>query len=401
MSLELLLSAAARMLAFGAAVWVLLRALRVRNPHLESLAWRSVLLVGIALPAVLVANAAPSFATSLELPLVTATTRALASAGEITAPISSSMSFVLAAIYLAVASWFTARLATGLLALRGIRRAARPMAAADDVRISERIRSPATFGTTILLPAGADAWDAAKFEPVIAHERAHVRARDCYWSWLAQLHAAIFWFNPFAWWLQRRLELLAENTSDDAVVAERHDPRAYAALLLDFARNPNSRRAAMSVAESNVPERIDRLLADTPPARALPRAARWAVFALVAPLAILVAATTHAAPPSGPAAQGAARDGSVEGLGIVQPANPDDYYPGVAVAANVEGQVVLVADLDAMGQLVDVRVVSVEPADPSYGFADAALEVARHTGYVSRQNLPGSLKFMVKFKLAD
>jgi beta-lactamase regulating signal transducer with metallopeptidase domain len=387
--LELLLSTALRMVVVGTTVWIVLRLARVRNPHVEALAWRLVLLTGLALPVLMLSNVAPSFTTSFDLPILAAIIRTSTPVGLVAAPHWLSPAGVLSSIYLAVALWFVARLATGLLSLRKISRGARPLSVTGNVRISGRIRSPATFGTTVLLPAGADTWDAAKLGPVLAHEQSHVRSRDCYWSWLAQFHAAVFWFNPLAWWLLRRLVSLAETTSDDAVVAARHDSRAYAALLLDFARNPNSRRAAMSVAESNVPERIDRLLAGTPPARALPRAARWAALALVAPLAILAAATTHAAPHF------------VEGLGIVQPANPDDYYPAVAVAASAEGNVVLVADLDAMGQLVDVRVESVEPADPSYGFADAALEVARHTGYVSRQHLAGSLKFMVRFKLED
>ena len=119
-----------------------------------------------------------------------------------------------------------------------VSRAAQPMTTPDDVRLSARVRSPATFGTTILLPVDAHAWPADRLDAVLAHERAHVRSRDGYWSWLAQLHAAVFWFNPLGWWLQRRLEALAETTSDDAVVAARHDPDRLRRAAARFRPSP-------------------------------------------------------------------------------------------------------------------------------------------------------------------
>jgi hypothetical protein len=257
----------------------------------------------------------------------------------------------------------------------------------------------------VLLPDGADEWPADRLDAILAHERAHVRTRDGYWSWLAQLHTAIFWFNPFAWWLQRHLETLAETTSDDAVVAARHDPIAYAALLLDFARHPNSRSVVMSVAESNVPERIERLLARTPPAAALPRAARWTALASMIPVVVFAASTTRAAPPTDPAATPApaaqVSPQSRLGVTLVHPANPDDYYPAVAKQEKVTGYAVMEVDVDVLGQLVDARVLKVAPADPRFGFADAALQVARNTGYANTTRQVGSLKFMVKFALAQ
>ena len=147
----------------------------------------------------------------------------------------------------------------------------------DDVRISARVRSPATFGTTILLPL--DAHDVARRQTGL-RSRARARARsfrDGFWSWLAQLHAVIFWFNPLGWWLSATRNA-GGNHQRRRGVAARHDPVAYAALLLDFARQPNLRRVAMSVAESNVPERIERLLSRTPPAAALSRFVRWALL---------------------------------------------------------------------------------------------------------------------------
>jgi TonB family protein len=398
MIIETLTNSAVRTLLVGAAAWLVLRIVRARNPHLEALVWRMLLLASLALPVLLYGGLAPSFTTALELSVIVSGVTGAANSPAAASP-ASMVPGLLVSIYLAVALLLLGRLAAGLVGMLRISRAARPMATGDDVRISAQVRSPATFGTIILLPEVAHAWPAERLDAVLAHERAHVGARDGYWSWLAQLHAAIFWFNPLAWWLRNRLEALAETTSDDAVVAARHDPVAYAALLLDFARYPNSRSVAMSVAESNVPERIERLLARTPPASALPRAARWAALALLIPIAVFAASTTRAAPPAEAAAPPPA-DGRVMGFLRSAP-NPDDYYPAVAKHERVSGYAVVEVDVDALGQLVDARLVKVEPADPRFGFADAALQVARNAKYGAPQQQPSSFRFKVKFELAE
>ncbi|HYJ40634.1 MAG TPA: M56 family metallopeptidase [Steroidobacteraceae bacterium] len=405
MTPEILLSSALRLLLLGAAVWLALRVIPVRNPHVEVLAWRMILIAGLALPALLYWRLAPSFATSLELPVIAAAGVGGTNAPPAMASTSRLTAGVLVTIYLIIALLLLVRLLSGLAAMWRVSRAARPMTTPDDVRMSALVRSPATFGTIILLPADAHTWPAGRLDAVLAHERAHVSSRDGFWSWLAQLHAAIFWFSPIAWWLRRRLEALAETTSDDAVVAARHDPVAYAALLLDFARHPNSRRVAMSVAESNVPMRIERLLARTPPATALPRVARWSAFAALIPIAVFAASTTRATPPAEPAASAAAAVPTpapihVVGVRLIRPANPDIFYPAIAKHEKVSGYAIVEVDVDVLGQLVDARVLKVQPTDPQFGFADAALQVARNTTYGNTTQQVGSMKFMVKFELA-
>jgi TonB family protein len=398
MTLEIIANTAIRIVLLAAAAWLLLRVFRVRNAHAEALVWRLTLLAGLALPALLYWRVAPSFTTPIEPREIVA---AIPGAAIGMAPGSTAaLGTIVASIYLLVASLLLARLIVALAVMWRISRAAIPMAMPDDVRISEHVSSPATFGAVILVPPGAQTWSAEKLDAVLTHERAHVRAGDGFWSWVAQLHAALFWFTPFAWWIQRRLETLAETTSDDAVLIARHDPADYAALLLEFARHPNRRRVAMSVADSNVSRRIERLLARIPPAAALPRATRWTAFVLLIPVAMLAAASPRAATPADSAANSAAVPRAEKPLAtLTRPADPDNYYPAVAKSEHVSGFAVLDVDVDALGQLVDVRVVKVEPADPRFGFADAAMQVARNTGYASPTRQPASIRFMVKFAL--
>ena len=50
MMLEILANTAVRILLLGAATWLTVRIIRVRNPHVEVLVWRMVLLAGLVDP---------------------------------------------------------------------------------------------------------------------------------------------------------------------------------------------------------------------------------------------------------------------------------------------------------------------------------------------------------------
>ena len=286
------LSGALRALLLGAVSGRVVRIARVRNAHVEALVWRIVLVAGFALPALLYWRLAPSFTTSLR----SARDRGRRRRGRIERERRPSIPAAARRVPRQLSTWawrccYSRGLIVGLAGMWRMSRAARPMTMPDDVRISERVRSPATFGAVILLPAEAHAWRADKLDAVLAHERAHVRSRDGFWSWLAQLHAAIFWFNPVG-------VVAAAPARDTGGDHQRRRGRSLRAtipwltppLLLDFARHPNSRSVAMSVAESNVPERIERLLARIPPAAALPRVARWVLSRCLIPVVVFAAA---------------------------------------------------------------------------------------------------------------
>jgi TonB family protein len=322
-------------------------------------------------------------------------------APEFVAAVGASPAGMLLAIYLSVAVLLLARLCIGLLGLWRIASQARLATEKDDVRISTRLRSPATFGSIILLPPESECWSHDQRQAVLIHERAHVRSRDGYWSWLAQLHAAVFWFNPLSWWLRRHLESLAETTSDDAVVAARHDPVSYAALLLAFARQPNSRSVAMSVAESNVPRRIERLLARTSPGTEISRRARWIALAGLIPVMFVAASTTRAIAQAAEPSQAAMAAGGADSVRISRAPDPDQYYPEAARQAQATARVKVEVSVDAQGKLVDARVLEPLPADDPYDFGAAALAVARGAEYSNPLGRTSSLIFLVKFALTS
>ena len=141
--------------------------------------------------------------------------------------------------YLFVAACLLARFALGLILARRLIRASEEISdsraldrlercsrvagleALPRLAESEAVSVPVTLGVrkpSILVPADWREWDDAKLVAVLAHELSHVARRDALTQRLSQIHRAIFWFSPLAWWLDRRLADLAEEASDEAAL---------------------------------------------------------------------------------------------------------------------------------------------------------------------------------------
>jgi bla regulator protein BlaR1 len=118
------------------------------------------------------------------------------------------------------------------VATRGLRLRRLP-----EIAESGLVSVPVTMGafhSTIVLPANWREWDSAKWNAVIAHELSHVARHDGLTQRMALLHRAIFWFSPFAWWLNRHVADLAEQASDEVVLSRGTNHNDYARTLLGF-----------------------------------------------------------------------------------------------------------------------------------------------------------------------
>jgi ankyrin repeat protein/beta-lactamase regulating signal transducer with metallopeptidase domain len=231
----------------------------------------------------------------------------------------SRWSALLPAAYLAGAGAFLAYLVAGGLRARRLRRGARSLDAEPgwrsllaslraalgigrdlSVEVSDRVAVPLAWGLrrpTVLLPAGAEAWDASQRRDVLVHELAHVARHD----WLSQLGArvacALYWFHPLAWIAARRLVLEAERACDDRVLAAGADSCDYAERLLRIAgaaraaRDPSYAAVAMA-RRSDLATRIQAILDARVPRGAL-RSAHAALLAgaLLLPAGFLASAT--------------------------------------------------------------------------------------------------------------
>jgi bla regulator protein blaR1 len=129
---------------------------------------------------------------------------------------------------------------------------------------------------------------------VIAHERAHVHARDSALLALSMLPILLAPWNPLLWWCARRLRVAIEVDCDRRVLIHGIDMKRYAEVLVQFGLRRDSLLgaiASMSESPSSLERRITLM--------AQPIVARWTVSSIaLAVLAIgTVAAATSVVPP--------------------------------------------------------------------------------------------------------
>ena len=139
---------------------------------------------------------------------------------------------------------------------------------------SPRIISPVVVGVLaprVMVPSSWPQWGAGVREMVLLHERAHVTRRDPLVACLARVNRAVFWFHPVAWWMERHLKTVSEKACDEVVVRAVHEPRLYAAMLVEMARRlqRDGRRVAWQgigiVDSRRFEDRVDRVLAGPAP----------------------------------------------------------------------------------------------------------------------------------------
>jgi beta-lactamase regulating signal transducer with metallopeptidase domain/protocatechuate 3,4-dioxygenase beta subunit len=217
---------------------------------------------------------------------------------------------------------FGARLLLALLVTRQVVRRATPIAAPTRLRLkglaeagrslrlreSSDISVPLTTGVLrpqVLLPVAWKTWPTEKLRDVLVHEFAHIRRRDCCTALAAGVVASVYWLHPLAWWLRRRLAVLAEDCCDDAAIVASGDRPTYARHLLEIAMLLCQERrrlhyVGLSMArQSDVERRILSILDGRRPlSRALNRSAALLLVALMLPVVAVAAALKPAAAPS-------------------------------------------------------------------------------------------------------
>jgi TonB family protein len=349
-----LLECAVRSAALMAIVWLVLKVLRVRSVRLERNAWLVVLAASVAMPLLtkLAATSAPHATDIVLLQPVQLTALAVTKSRD-------GWSMAVVAIIAAVAAVFAIRHTLGIVRWWRVRRAAATfsssLCAGLDVRVTSAVNSPATVFSTVLMPVDFDGWPARVQRAVLAHERTHVANRDFYVQWAAQLHRCIFWFNPLAWWLVRRLSALSEHISDDAAVAATDERAQYAEVLLGFAHRVTRSEHLLQMAGSRtLTARIERILSGQESSRA------GLVKTLLLVSALLCVVTIAAG--SWPAL---ARSGDL----VLPRSNPlrplsQPIYPAASRRLGEHGTVILRLHVLEDGSIADVRI------DKSSGYPD-------------------------------
>ncbi|MBD8898055.1 M56 family metallopeptidase [Rhodanobacter sp. DHG33] len=105
------------------------------------------------------------------------------------------------------------------------------------LRAADASVGPALVGawrSRIVLPADfAERYDATEQALILAHESAHARRGDGWWSLFAHALVALLWFHPLAWWALAALRRDQELACDAAVLREcGAQRRSYANAML-------------------------------------------------------------------------------------------------------------------------------------------------------------------------
>jgi beta-lactamase regulating signal transducer with metallopeptidase domain len=324
MSTQWLLEAALRTLGMGAITWLTLNALRIHQIRARRTAWLLTLAGALLMPWLVAAHIGPrvlpewprsqpvefsvesgmlsraSHPESVSASQDTRSTIVIAHERGATRPIAAFASTAVFAVYACVAAILLLRLCVGLgVALRLKARAQRVelpfLPPSAETRVSAQLLNPATIASSILLPRHYVHWDPATLRVVLSHEYAHVQQKDFYVQLLAGLHCALFWFNPFSWWLQRQLSDLGEALSDYAASQQADSRAGYAEILLSFATGTRLPLAAVAMARgSNLTPRIERLLSDSGFQRAFSAKRLTPIMgALIAILALLASTSVQ------------------------------------------------------------------------------------------------------------
>ncbi len=148
---------------------------------------------------------------------------------------------------------------------------------------TERIQTPVVFGLvrlTIALPMGfAEKFERRQQEAILAHELAHLAARDPLWYLLADALVSVLWWHPLVWVARARLQVTSEMAADEACVLAKHGPETLAECLVTIAQEMHGRGALESIGiegsgfRSRLGQRVERLLKLS--AEAVSRPAAW------------------------------------------------------------------------------------------------------------------------------
>ncbi|MGA8154397.1 MAG: M56 family metallopeptidase [Terriglobales bacterium] len=187
------------------------------------------------------------------------------------------------------------------------RRVAREAVLREGLLTSSLCAAPVTVGffrPKLILPAQWVQWPKAQLDAVLTHESEHARGRHPLIQWFALLNRALFWFNPLAWWLERHLSTLAEESCDSVVLAQGHDPRAYSEYLIDIARSVNKSGVRLNIAGlampgSSLARRIQRIReSDSVPRISRRRMTLVSLACVISCTAIAASTLDHAQPSS-------------------------------------------------------------------------------------------------------
>ena len=262
---------------------LLSRALQLQQPRILLAYWRSLVAVSLLLPLVQPWHRPPAIAATVVSTDFTVLQPYSPAAPRWHLPSLQTLAPILGVVILAGIALRFALLVIGLLKLRRLRQASRPIEsgaesatvlqatralldAAAEFRLSSQVDSPVTFGflaPVVLLPDRFTSLE-LRFQSAIAcHELLHVRRRDWAHHLAEEVLRALFWFHPAIAWLISRARLAREQVVDLEVVRLTSARKSYLEALLEFTNARTSLAAIPAppfLAERQLVERVSLML---------------------------------------------------------------------------------------------------------------------------------------------
>jgi hypothetical protein len=138
-----------------------------------------------------------------------------------------------------------------------------------EIRMLGHLKGPVAAGVfrkVVFVPEAWRDWPESTRRIVVDHETAHLERRDPLWRWMAEIAAAVNWYNPVVWWMVRRLSVQCEFACDSRVLLKGVSAGHYAMLLCDLAEDSSHHGPAMAMAErASLEDRVRRLMENRDP----------------------------------------------------------------------------------------------------------------------------------------
>ncbi len=167
-----------------------------------------------------------------------------------------------------------------------------------EIRTWENLRGPIAFGIARprigLPPDWSSRFTPTSRDAMLAHELAHLAARDPLLLLLADWVCALAWWHPMVWWARRQLQAAMELSADEASSLVPDGPSALAETLVRLGRdlvNPESCRGLGVAGTGFKSELAGRVVTLLGPSRAWQKPSRLATLASAA-LTFTTCATT-------------------------------------------------------------------------------------------------------------
>ncbi|HWC97078.1 MAG TPA: M56 family metallopeptidase [Candidatus Sulfopaludibacter sp.] len=231
-----------------------------------------------------------------------------------------------------------------------------------DLRISEAIASPVTFGylkPVILLPGQFPELDQPQQDAILCHEVLHVWRRDWLYTVGEELVRAMFWFHPAIWWLLGEIQLSREQAVDREVVDMTRRRDEYVDALLAIAGaplQPDLAPAPLFLRKRHLKQRVVSILKEVRMSKTrLISAFAMSLIMLGAACWFVTGAFPLAAEPQA-VADGIGVGVEMNGAQLIHRSSV--HYPPAAVRNHVEGTVTVQVKLGSTGEVADATILS-------------------------------------------